>query len=108
MPFCASDGLALGRHPRPVEDVPSEAPDLRPGDRVRVRRDPDFGPGPWPAEPVGVIERSPDGQDFAVVQGAQGDVRLYWVRFDEPQYDADGDGPYDRSQVLAKYLEALA
>jgi len=29
----------------------------------------------------------------------------YWVRFDDPQMDADGDGPYLRSQVLEQYLE---
>jgi hypothetical protein len=32
---------------------------------------------------------------------------MFWVRFDEPQFDADGDGPYDSSQVLERYLECL-
>jgi hypothetical protein len=35
-------------------------------------------------------------------------MATYWVRFDEPQYDTDGDGPYDTSQVLGKYLEAIS
>jgi len=30
------------------------------GQRVRVRRDPDFGPGPWPGEPLGTITGPPD------------------------------------------------
>jgi len=31
--------------------------------------------------------------------------RTYWIRFDEPQLDADGDGPYSDSEVLERYLE---
>jgi hypothetical protein len=31
----------------------------------------------------------------------------YWVQFDEPQRDTDGDGPYESSQVLSKYLETV-
>ncbi|MDX3696360.1 hypothetical protein PV726_39870 [Streptomyces europaeiscabiei] len=29
---------------------------------------------------------------------------LYWVTFDMPQYDSDGDGPYRRAQVWGRYL----
>jgi hypothetical protein len=32
---------------------------------------------------------------------------MYWVEFDEPQFDGDGDGPYVTSQVLDKYIELL-
>jgi hypothetical protein len=28
----------------------------------------------------------------------------YWVDFDESQMDADGDGPYRKAQILARYL----
>jgi hypothetical protein len=41
------------------------------------------------------------------VQGREGTLRTYWVEFDEPQLDTDGDGPYYKSQVLEKYLEAV-
>lgn len=72
------------------------------GTRVRVRSDPDFGPGPWPAQPTGRIGAGPDE-----VQGRDGVMRTYWIEFDEPQFDTDGSGPYRSSQVLEKYLQAI-
>jgi len=75
---------------------------LQMGTRVRVRRDPEFGPGPWPAEPLGRIVGTP--QD---VLGRDGVLATYWIEFDEPQFDADGDGPYTSSQVLERYLELV-
>jgi hypothetical protein len=84
------------------------------GTRVRVRRDPIFGPGPWPAEPTGTIIEAPDdsplyshGTPFTWAETVRGPELQYWIAFDEPQVDADGDGPYARSQVSAKYLEAF-
>ncbi len=41
------------------------------------------------------------------VEGRHGPMLTYWVRFDEPQRDVDGDGPYESSQVLGKYLQPL-
>jgi hypothetical protein len=32
--------------------------------------------------------------------------RFYWITFDEPQFDVDGDGPYVSAEVLAKYVES--
>jgi hypothetical protein len=72
------------------------------GDRVKVRRDLEFGPGPWPAEPTGTI-----ASEYEVVEGRTGPLRTYWVVFDEPQIDAERDGPYTSSQVLEKYLELI-
>lgn len=77
-----------------------EAP-LPSGTRVRVHQDPDFGPGPWPDEPAGTVGT------FDMVETMQGPERTYWVRFEEPQRDVDGDGPYRESQVLERYLERL-
>jgi hypothetical protein len=74
------------------------------GTRVIVRRDPDYGPGPWPSEPRGVVSGHVSPY-FMVVQTLQGPERTYWIVFDEPQQDAEGDGPYDSSQVLERYLE---
>ena len=42
-----------------------------------------------------------------MVRGLRGPLPTYWVVFDEPQRDAEGGGPYEKSQVLGKYL-ALA
>lgn len=73
------------------------------GDRVRVRRDPEFGPGPWPDEPSGTVD------EFAAeVVGPHGALRMYWVVFDQPQYAPDGDGPYSRAEVAHIYVEDLA
>jgi hypothetical protein len=44
---------------------------------------------------------------FEEIETRLGKDRMYWVTFDEPQYDTEGDGPYNSSQVLGKYLEAL-
>ncbi len=71
-----------------------------------VRRDSDHGPGPWPFEPRGVVSGRVSPY-FAVVQTLQGPERTYWIAFDEPQQDAEGDGPYDSSQVLERYLEIV-
>jgi hypothetical protein len=76
--------------------------------RVRVRSDPDFGPGPWPAEPIGTITAHPiDGAPFTWADTTSGPVRQYWVVFDSPQFDANGDGPYVAGEVLARYIEPL-
>jgi len=76
---------------------------LKVGTRVRVRQDSEFPPGPWPAEPLGVIAGGPEA-----VQGRSGPMATYWITFDEPQRDVDGDGPYADSQVLGRYLEVVA
>lgn len=31
---------------------------------------------------------------------------LYWVTFDESQYDCDGAGPYRKAQIRGRYLRA--
>lgn len=69
------------------------------GTRVRVLSDPDHGPGPWPAQPTGRVVSPPE-----MVRGVRRPLPTYWVEFDEPQLDVEGDGPYERSQVLGKYL----
>lgn len=76
------------------------------GSRVRVRQDPDFPPGPWPSEPTGRIAAAPDGRSSIEVDTRQGIERTWWVVFDEPQLDTDGDRPYCVSQVLERYLQA--
>ncbi len=42
-----------------------------------------------------------------VVKGRKGPVVSYMVRFDEPQIDPDGDGPYKSADIEEEYLEAI-
>jgi hypothetical protein len=80
-----------------------DRPRFGPGDRVRVHQDPGFG-GPWPAEPSGVVTSAGEVREFPT-----GLRRFYWVTFDEPQLDADGDGPYiDAAEVNEIYLGPAA
>jgi hypothetical protein len=77
------------------------------GDRVKVRRDPEYGPGPWPDEPTGMVAAhpgAPEGEAWVATTTRLGVRRSYWIRFDSPQRDADGDGPYSESEVLDRYL----
>lgn len=78
------------------------------GMRVRVRQDAEFGPGPWPSEPAGTLVIGPDGKHMSDVRSRRGLERVYWVEFDKPQHDDEGDGPYKQAQVLEKYIEPLA
>lgn len=80
---------------------------LSAGTRVRVRRDPTYGPGPWPAEPLGTITDAFEPHAVGVSTTA-GNEWTYMILFDEPQRDVDGDGPYRASQVLARYLEIVS
>ena len=91
----------------PIFDDRSTREPLVVGTRVRVVRDP-VGPGPWPAEPSGRVALYP-GTDFASteVETRWGRERSWWVVFDEPQRDGDGDGPYRESAVLERYLQLL-
>jgi hypothetical protein len=42
-----------------------------------------------------------------VEESALGTNIVYWVWFDEPQYDADGDGPYRGGQIWETALSLL-
>jgi hypothetical protein len=86
-----------------------DASDFQVGRRVKIRRDEDYGPGPWPAEPTGEVRVHPhaaDGEVSVPTQTAFGWRRSYWIAFDVPQFDAEGDGPYTSSEVLDKYIDA--
>lgn len=86
---------------------------LRPGVRVKVRRAPDWS-GPWPTEPLGIIEPFL-GQPFRLVDRVRPAgqrrrermLREFWVVFDEPQTDGDGDGPYRAAAIWETYLEPI-
>lgn len=80
-------------------DIPKFVAD----DRVRVS--PDFF---WARGAVGTISEPPS--EVVALSGpwegltrlersALGEAIVYWVWFDEPQLDADGDGPYRGGQI---------
>ena len=41
------------------------------------------------------------------VEGIKGPIEFYWVIFDNPQHDGDGDGPYCEGEVEAEYISLL-
>jgi hypothetical protein len=71
------------------------------GDRVRVSEEYHWAQGALGtiAEPPDfakqlVEDQAPWGGLSRIVQGTKGPIEFYWVCFNEPQQDADGDGPY--------------
>jgi hypothetical protein len=73
-------------------------------DRIRVS--PDFF---WAKGASGTVAEPPS--EVTAISGpwndgltrqersALGEATVYWVWFDEPQFDADGDGPYRGGQI---------
>ncbi|WP_405422164.1 ferrous iron transport protein A [Streptomyces erythrochromogenes] len=78
---------------------------LPPGSRVTVVRDPDWD-GPWQVEFRGTIDAmgAPEPNEHA--QAFSGEL-LYWVAFDDPQHDSDGQGPYRKAQIWGRYLRPV-
>jgi hypothetical protein len=74
------------------------------GAQVHLRDASPSDPSPWPYEPSGIIVRS-GGSALAGVWGRAAGGRMWWVQFDEPQSNAQGDGPFATAQVHEKYLE---
>jgi hypothetical protein len=82
------------------------------GDRVRVSDD--FF---WAKGATGTISAPPD--EVTAIGGkwdegltrlevsALGTHTVYWVWFDQPQHDADGDGPYRGGQIWESALTLL-
>ena len=79
------------------------------GDRVKVSDD--FF---WAKGATGTISAYPDAVNAISGSTEAGLTRnevsalgantVYWVWFDEPQYDADGDGPYRGGQIWESAL----
>jgi len=82
------------------------------GDRIRVSDD--FF---WARAAIGTVSVPPDA--VVAISGpwdegltrqersALGTNTVYWVWFDEPQHDADGEGPYRGGQIWASALTLL-
>jgi hypothetical protein len=62
--------------------------------------------------PEAVIQLVADQDDpwdgiHRMVKGRKGPIEFYWVDFDEPQNDGDGDGPYWGGEVEAEFISLL-
>ena len=86
----------------------------KPGDRVRISLN-----YHWAQDASGTIDNAPDFAKELVARespweghrrfapGVEGLIEFYWVWFDEPQYDPDGDGPYKGSEIESDAIESL-
>ncbi|GIH02717.1 hypothetical protein Rhe02_07840 [Rhizocola hellebori] len=77
---------------------------LLPGTRVRVVKDAGWD-GPWRREFVGVIDNLGAPEPVSHDLAWPGEL-MYWVKFDEPEFDCAGDGPYRKAQIWGRYLQA--
>lgn len=73
-----------------------------PGTRVRVVRDTEWD-GPWQQEFSATIDGLGAPEPVRHPMADVGELN-YWVRFDAPQYDSSGDGPYRKAQIWGRYL----
>ncbi|GGS27994.1 ferrous iron transport protein A [Streptomyces griseoviridis] len=86
--------------------VPADWPEdaWPPGTRVRVIKDPEWD-GPYQVEFSGTIAATLVPFPVRGGRGHEGEL-VYEVRFDEPQRDSDGLGPYRGGEVWGRYLVA--
>ena len=89
------------------EALPVEWPTnaLPPGTRVRIIQDSDRD-GPWQEVFTGIVTDI-GAPELVVHEMAHHGELMYWIDFDSPQQDADGDGPYLGAQIWGRYIEAL-
>jgi hypothetical protein len=74
-----------------------------PNDRIRVSED--FF---WAKGATGTITEPPwEGNLTWQEESAIGVNTVYWVWFDVPQFDADGDGPYRGGQIHENAMSLL-
>ncbi|MFJ8443534.1 ferrous iron transport protein A [Kitasatospora griseola] len=75
---------------------------LAPGARVTVVRSTEWD-GPWQVEFRGAVDDLGAPEPVDHPRAGEGES-AYWVRFDAPQYDADGAGPYRKALIWERYL----
>lgn len=79
---------------------------LAPGTRVTVIKDANWN-GPWAQVFAGEITTLQYPELVIRKPAFEGEYK-YFVKFDESQMDAGGDGPYRMAQISARYLQAVA
>jgi uncharacterized damage-inducible protein DinB len=113
---CAETLIMIAAHParhaKQIEEIRAHVAKLSPGDRVSVAEDFFWACGATgtisaPPEAVVAISGSWDEDLTRQEKSALGTNTVYWVWFDEPQFDADGDGPYKGGQIWASALTRL-
>ena len=80
--------------------------DFQLGDRVRIDdgRFPDF----WANGATGTVRCHPAVNKVVdLVPTLRGPQPFYWVEFDEPRLDGDGDGPYEACSIICHALWPL-
>jgi len=75
------------------------------GSRVLVVHDADW-PGPWRAEFPGRVDSMGAPEPVRHARARDGEL-AYWVVFDAPQVDSNGDGPYRKALIWDRYLRPL-
>lgn len=90
-------GSKMAAQPWPLEAMP-------PGTRVRVVQDTRWA-GPWLREFSGVVDRTITPRYVDSAAANQGELE-YSVLFDQPENDAQGDGPYRKAVIWDRYLRA--
>ncbi len=85
------------------------------GDKIRVSKKYHWAQGAYGtiAKPPDFVWQLTEGEAswkgwHRFVQGRKGKIEFYWVNFDEPQFDADGDGPYKGGEIKAEMIERLS
>ncbi|MGD0348342.1 MAG: hypothetical protein ABSA85_16385 [Terracidiphilus sp.] len=86
---------------------------LSAGDRVRVSDEFFWAKGATgriavPPSAVTALSGPWDNDLTRKEKSALGINTVYWVWFDEPQYDADGDGPFRGGQIWESALTVIA
>ncbi len=41
------------------------------------------------------------------VESLKGKIRFYWIKFDSPHFDVDGDGPYSEAEIELEYINLI-
>ncbi|WKV75419.1 ferrous iron transport protein A [Streptomyces sp. PCS3-D2] len=113
MPADSSSSTGQARDREAVEHVlgrplgrvwPAAA--LAPGCRVIVIRDPLERWAPWQREFLGTIDDMAAPEPVRHPSARRGEL-AYWVSFDQPQHDSNGDGPYRKAQIWARFLRPM-
>jgi hypothetical protein len=71
----------------------------------------------WAKNAIGTVSTPPDvireisegwKDNCREVKTLKGKVICYWIKFDRPHFDSDGDGPYSEAEIESEYLCLLS